>query len=133
MSHRRPYTVVFDGDCRVCSGTAARLARWDRFEQLEIVPYQQAGVQERFPWIPAAAYAASMQLIRADGRTWQGAAAIEELLRILRRGRPVSWIFRIPFVRPIAERLYRWFARNRYRFGCGDHCPVPAPGTRSRE
>ena len=33
-----------------------------------------------------------------------------------------SWIFSIPFVRPLAERFYRWFARNRYRLGCGEHC-----------
>jgi len=25
-------------------------------------------------------------------------------------------------VRPLAERFYRWFARNRYRLGCGEHC-----------
>ena len=24
--------------------------------------------------------------------------------------------------RPLAERFYRWFARNRYKFGCGEHC-----------
>ena len=22
----------------------------------------------------------------------------------------------------LAERFYRWFARNRYRLGCGEHC-----------
>jgi predicted DCC family thiol-disulfide oxidoreductase YuxK len=31
-------------------------------------------------------------------------------------------VFSIPFARPLAERFYRWFARNRYRLGCGEHC-----------
>jgi predicted DCC family thiol-disulfide oxidoreductase YuxK len=25
-------------------------------------------------------------------------------------------------VRTIADRFYRWFAKNRYRMGCGEHC-----------
>jgi predicted DCC family thiol-disulfide oxidoreductase YuxK len=27
-------------------------------------------------------------------------------------------------VRPLAEKFYRWFARNRYRLGCGEHCQL---------
>ena len=56
------------------------------------------------------------------GGQGNGAAAIEQLLTILPRGRPISWIFKIPFVRVVAEKLYRWFARNRYKLGCGEHC-----------
>ena len=76
----------------------------------------------RFPWIPPRAYAQSVQLIRRDGRTWQGAAAIEEIIDQLPKGKLITWIFSIPLVRPLAERFYRWFARNRYRLGCGEHC-----------
>jgi predicted DCC family thiol-disulfide oxidoreductase YuxK len=36
----------------------------------------------------------------------------------------ISWMFKIPFVRPLVDRFYRWFARNRYRLGCGEHCAV---------
>ena len=52
----------------------------------------------------------------------QGAAAIEKLLDVLPRGGWIAWVFDIPFVRKLADRLYRWVARNRYRLGCGDHC-----------
>jgi predicted DCC family thiol-disulfide oxidoreductase YuxK len=127
--NRAEYTVVYDGDCRVCQRLVRRLSRWDRTGQLEIIPFQEAGVQARFPWIPAAAYSQSLQLIRSDGQTWQGAAAIEELLHSLRRGRLIAWIFHIPFARALAERLYRWFARNRYRLGCADHCSIDASGS----
>ena len=120
--HERPYTVVYDGACSVCQRSMNVLRRWDRKELLAIVASQTPGVHARFPWIPARAYVESVQLIDRDGRTWQGAAAIEQLLMILPRGRLISWTFHIPFVRVIAEALYRWFARNRYRLGCGDHC-----------
>ncbi len=118
----RPYTVVFDGFCKVCNRLVKLLRKWDRTQQLEIVPSQQPGVQARFPWIPARAYTESVQLIRADGRTWQGAAAIEHILDVLPKGKLLAWVFSIPFVRPLAEKFYRWFARNRYMLGCGDHC-----------
>ena len=118
----RPFTVVFDGFCKVCNRLVKLLRRWDRTQQLEIVPSQQPGVQARFPWIPARAYTEAVQLIGADGRTWQGAAAIEHILDVLPKGKLLSWVFSIPFVRPLAEKFYRWFARNRYMLGCGDHC-----------
>ena len=118
----RPYTIVFDGFCKVCNRLVKLLRKWDRTEQMEIVPSQQPGVQARFPWIPGRAYMESVQLIRADGRTWQGAAAIEHILDVLPKGKLLTWVFSIPFVRPIAEKFYRWFARNRYMLGCGDHC-----------
>lgn len=118
----RSFTIVYDGACRVCRALVRRLETWDRHAVFEIVPSQHEGVRARFPWIPARAYSESVQLIRRDGRTWQGAAALEQIIDQLPRGKLITWIFSIPFVRPLAERLYRWFARNRYRLGCGEHC-----------
>lgn len=118
----RDYTVVFDGDCRVCTRLSHALATWDGGRRLEIVSSQQPGVMARFPWIPPRAYVEALQLVAADGTTWQGAAAIEQLLQVLPRGRWIAWVFNIPFVRTIADRFYCWFARNRYRLGCDAHC-----------
>ncbi len=118
----RPYTVVFDGQCKVCSRLARMLKKWDRYREFEVVSSQTPGVQARFPWIPPRAYVDALQLVGPGGRTWQGAAAIEQLLDVLPKGKLLSWVFSIPFMRTLADRFYRWFARNRYRLGCGDHC-----------
>lgn len=119
----RPYTLVYDGNCNVCSRIVGAVAKFDRYGTLEVTPAQKPGVRARFAWIPESAYADSIQLIRSsDRRTWQGAAAVEQVIDVLPRIRAMRWIFAIPFVRPLAERLYRWFARNRYRLGCGVHC-----------
>lgn len=126
----RPYTVIYDGTCGVCARSMELLRQWDRGELLEIRPSQDPEVRERFPDIPEAAYEASWQVVGPDGERWQGAAALEELLGALPRGRWFSWLFRIPLVRPLAERAYRAFARNRHRLGCGDHCPVDPDGGR---
>jgi predicted DCC family thiol-disulfide oxidoreductase YuxK len=121
-SPSRAYTIVYDGACKVCQALVRRLVTWDRHGVFEIVPSQGLGVRARFPWIPARAFAQSVQLIRRDGRTWQGAAALEGIIDQLPKGKLITWIFSIPFVRPLAERFYRWFARNRYKLGCGEHC-----------
>ena len=119
----RAYTVVYDGNCGVCSRIVAGLEKWDRRGELEILPSQTPGLAARFPWISERAFVDAMQVVRVrDGKTWAGAAAVEQLLDILPRGRWLAWIFRIPFARGLADRFYRWFARNRYQLGCGEHC-----------
>ena len=123
------YTVIYDGDCKVCDRMVKLLDGWDRDDELEIIPSQAPGVRARFPWIPPRAYVESVQVIRtSDGQTWQAAQALEELLKVLPKGRAVSWLFNVPFARPLADKFYGWFARNRYRVGCGDHCAVRPTG-----
>ena len=118
----RPWTVVWDGTCRTCARLVGLLEMWDTAGEIETIPSQNTSVYVRFPWIPAEAYAEAMQLIGPGGRTWQGAAAVEQLLRILPRGWLLGWVFRLPLMGAATDRFYRWFARNRYRFGCGEHC-----------
>ena len=117
-----PYTVVYDGDCNVCGRLVGVLGQMDKDHVLGIVSSRAADLSARFPWIPDTAYGESIQVIsRGDGRTWQGAAAIEQLLDVLPKGRLMAWIFSVPFARPVAEKLYRSFARNRHRLGCRVH------------
>ena len=118
----RPYTCVYDGMCKVCARLAKALRKWDRDHQIGVVSSQTPGVMARFPWIPPRAYAEALQLVGPNGHTWQGAGAIEQLLKILPKGKAIAWLFTVPFVRVLADRFYRWFARNRYRLGCGEHC-----------
>lgn len=121
----RAYTVIYDGNCNVCKKLVAVLGKWDRRSELEVIASQSPGVHARFPWIPDRAFTESVQVVRtSDGMTWQGAAAIERLIDALPRGRWLTWVFSIPFVRVVAEKFYRWFARNRYHMGCGEHCQV---------
>lgn len=65
--------------------------------------------------------------------TWEGARAIEQLLRVLPRGPRLGWVFRLPLARPLFAWGYRNFARNRRRFGCGEHCSIDVAGDPSAE
>jgi predicted DCC family thiol-disulfide oxidoreductase YuxK len=120
----RPWTVVYDGQCKVCGRLVKLLDRWDTRDEIEIVPFQNTTVLSRFPWIPGEAYAQAMQLVGPGGQTWQGGYAIEQLLKILPYGGLLGWAFKVPFFGRLFNRFYRWFARNRYKFGCGEHCAL---------
>lgn len=118
------WTVIYDGQCRVCGRIAETLRHWDAGRSLEIIPSQTPGLHARFPWISPQQCAESLQLVSPSGETLQGAAAMGRILDLLPRGWLLSWLFRAPLLRPLLERLYRWFARSRHRLGCGDHCPL---------
>jgi predicted DCC family thiol-disulfide oxidoreductase YuxK len=120
----RPYTVVYDGQCKVCGRLVKLLNGWDTRNEIEVIPFQNTSVLDRFPWIPSEAYAEAMQLIGPGGQTWQGGDAIEQLLKILPFGGALGWTFKIPGFGVQFGRFYRWFARNRYKFGCGEHCQM---------
>jgi predicted DCC family thiol-disulfide oxidoreductase YuxK len=120
----RPWTVVYDGQCKVCGRLVKLLRKWDRHHHVEVIPFQNTTVLDRFPWIPAPAYAEAMQLVGPGGQTWHGGYAIEQLLKILPLGGLLGWTFRLPFFGAAFNRFYRWFARNRYKFGCGEHCAL---------
>lgn len=119
-----PYTVVYDGECSVCIRSVNTIRDLDRHGRFELVAYQSEGVTDRFPDISRQEFEESVQLIGPRGERRQGAAAVEKIFQLLPRARPLAWLFRIPFARPIARFVYRLFARHRGKFGCGDHCPV---------
>lgn len=118
-----PWVVVYDGTCSFCIRTVNKLREWDRDARFELVAYQNEGVRARFPEIGDEEFERAVQLIGPEGR-YQGAAAVEKILTLVPRARPLSWVFRIPLLRPVAERVYHWVSRNRHRFGCGEHCPI---------
>jgi predicted DCC family thiol-disulfide oxidoreductase YuxK len=120
----RPYTVVYDGACKVCTRLSKLLRKWDRHNEIDILPFQNTTVLDRFPWIPPEAYAEAMQLVGPGGKTWQGGEAIEQLLKILPLGGLLGWTFKLPYFGELFNRFYRWFAKNRYKFGCGEHCQL---------
>lgn len=119
-----PWTVVYDGECTVCTRTVNTLRDWDRDALFELVAYQTEGVPERFPSITRQQFEEAVQLVGPDGGRWEGAAAVEKIFELVPRLNPLAWLFRLPLARPIARRAYRLFSRHRGRFGCGDHCPI---------
>ncbi|MEP6994000.1 MAG: DUF393 domain-containing protein [Acidobacteriota bacterium] len=118
------YTVIYDGACAVCSRIVETWRGWDREERLEIVPSQALGVRDRFPQIPWEDYDDSLQVVGADGRVWNGGAAVARVLQLLPRARALGRILGSRPLRGLTDRLYAVFARHRHRFGCSQHCAL---------
>jgi predicted DCC family thiol-disulfide oxidoreductase YuxK len=117
--------VVFDAHCLLCSGSVQFLLRRDRARRLRFATIQsdpgrkllkQAGVDTFDP--------ESFVLIDGE-RSWTETAAVLRVAHALGWPWRLAWLaWLIPY--PLRDFLYRWVARNRYRwFGRRDVCFVP--------
>ncbi len=118
------HVLLYDGACEICRRSVEWFERSSPRVSVEALPYQDSEVPHRFPDIPDERMREAIQLVRSDGQRWEGARAAEELLKMVPRWRRLAPAFRVPGVRRIARGAYRLVARNRGRFGCGDHCGV---------
>lgn len=123
----RRFAVIYDGDCRTCVRLSGMLHRWDRRRSLWIAASSDPEVRRRFPWIEAEAYQRALQMVGPGRETREGTEALAYLLDYLPGGAPFGALFRLPLVGPLLDRGYRWFARNRASFGCGEHCSLRLP------
>lgn len=108
-------TYLYDGACSVCASEVDRLRRRDAAGRLSLVDIAS-------PSFDASAYGRSqhdlmarVHALGADGSVLVGMDAVRAVyaavgLRWLVA--PTAW----PGLRPLFDRMYAWFARNRYRF-----------------
>ena len=111
-----PWTLVYDGDCEFCDRTVRLLKRWDLQDRVRPIPLQSARLATY--GISRSAAEEAMHLVSPAGEVWRGAEAAREIFGLMPGGRPLAWLFRVPGVLRLAERVYAWIARRRHRFGC---------------
>ena len=107
--------VLYDEDCGFCRWSADRLRAWDRAGSVafrSIRAAERAGMLDHVD--PVDRYA-SWHVITPDGRIWSGGAAVPPLTRRLPGGRALAAIAEA--FPDGTERLYRFVARHRDRFG----------------
>ncbi len=112
----RRWSLIFDGDCGFCRHQMHWIQHRDTSGLILPVPFQVADL-DRYG-VSLAAAEEAMHLVSPSGTVWRGAAAAREVLRLLPRVRHLVWIFYVPGVMFVAERVYRWVAKRRHRFGC---------------
>jgi predicted DCC family thiol-disulfide oxidoreductase YuxK len=124
--------VLFDGVCNLCSGSVQFILQRDREARFRFASLQSElgrKIQAEHGLDPGAP---SSVLFLEEGRLYRESDAV---LRIARR-LPGAWKLLAAFKlvpRPLREGLYRWIARNRYRwFGKADTCWLPTPELRGR-
>lgn len=110
------WRLIYDGDCGFCRRQIERVDRLDAGNLIEFEPFQEADLAHH--GISLAEAQEAMQLVSPGGNVWQGAESAREIFRLLPRTRPLAWLFKLPGVMFVAERIYRFIARRRHRFGC---------------
>lgn len=126
--------VIYDATCRFCIVGSARLAALALPGTIELVGSTSPSLAARFPQVTPEMIHAALQLVRPDGGVCSGAEAIAEALATRPLWRLVTWIYFVPGIRWLVDRLYEFVARNRYRImgragTCeGGACGLPADG-----
>ena len=125
-------TILFDGVCNLCNAAVLFIIDRDRAGYFRFAALESpAGARLLEAHGNVTAGVDSIVLVDEDGAWVESDAA-------LRIARGLDWPWRaarafgvIP--RPVRDALYRWVARNRYRwFGRRDACRLPTPALAAR-
>ena len=64
--------------------------------------------------------------VALDGTVLGGAAATNAALALIWWARPLTWLYHLPAMPRLQNKLYRWVANNRYRLPGGTpSCAIP--------
>ena len=122
--HDRPEAdvVIYDGDCRICTGQVKRLAAWDKQGRLAFISLHDPEVARRYPDLKHADLMQNMYVVDRAGSRHRGAAAIRYLSARLPRLWLLAPVFHFPRSLPLWQLLYRQAAKRRYRWGRIESC-----------
>ncbi|ACL23249.1 thiol-disulfide oxidoreductase DCC family protein [Chloroflexus aggregans] len=112
-----PYTMLYDGNCRLCRSQASLVAAYDEYDQIELIDANSAEARARFPEITLDEAMGQLHVVGPDGTIYRGAEAVRELLLQLPALRGLGELLRLPGALTLAQPVYEFVARNRYLFG----------------
>ncbi len=115
-----PATVLFDGDCSLCNGAVRFIAANDPAGRFAFRSLQSSGESVGSRELDT--------IVLLDyGRRYELSDAVLHIALGLRAPYPLAFAAML-IPRALRDRVYRWVARNRYRwFGSTDVCALPAP------
>jgi predicted DCC family thiol-disulfide oxidoreductase YuxK len=127
-----PPIVLFDGVCNFCNGSVQFILKRDREGIFRFASLQSEIGRRLMTEHGLDPDALNSVVVIDDGRAWQESAAALRIARHL----PGAWKLLRAFAvvpRSVRDALYRWIARNRYRwFGKTEACWLPTPELRGR-
>lgn len=106
-------TLFYDGACSLCQRWVKRLGFIARQGGFGVVPFQSA-MARRYLGLAEGELPSEMKLRLADGQLLGGVDAFIAMAEAAGWTAPYGWFLRLPGVNPVAWRIYRWIAANRY-------------------
>ena len=127
-----PPLVLFDGVCNLCNGSVQLLLKHDPEGRFRFAALQSDAGRSLLAKHGLAADILSSVVLIEGGRVWRESSAALRIARHLPGAWKLLWAFTaVP--RPLRDAVYRWIARNRYRwFGKTETCWLPTPELKAR-
>jgi predicted DCC family thiol-disulfide oxidoreductase YuxK len=123
--------VLFDGVCNVCNGLVQFIIKRDPGALFQFASLQSDEAQQLLDVYQQPSSLDSIVLLH-KGKVYTESTAILQICRKLTGLWKLLYAL-IVIPKPIRNGLYRWFARNRYRwFGQQESCMIPTPEIRQR-
>jgi predicted DCC family thiol-disulfide oxidoreductase YuxK len=123
--------IIFDGVCNLCNRAVQFVLKYDPYNRYVFTALQSetgATLRKSYHIAPGVD---SIVLIEGDHAYTESTAALRIARRLVGLWPLLYGFIIVP--KPIRDRVYRWIARNRYRwFGKRDVCLIPSPKHRDR-
>lgn len=108
--------LLFDGACPFCSREAAFLKEADPERRIRFVDISDPAFEAERYGVAREDVDAQLHFFDDQGRLFRAMDAVRAAYRAVGMGRRMAWTG-LPVIRPIFDRFYRVFARNRIRWG----------------
>lgn len=123
--------VLFDGICNYCNSMVNFAIRNDRKGRLRFAPLQSGAGRKLLQQYQVPPEIDSVVFIENDRAFYYSDAALRIARHLQGPARLLYCFIVVP--RFIREPIYKWIARNRYKwFGKKDSCMIPTPEVRNR-
>ncbi len=124
--------IIFDGVCNLCNWAVCFIIRHDSQGNFKFTSAQSEQGQELLHRHKLAIENPESVFLIQNNRALKESAAALEIAAALDGAWKALLIFRL-IPEPARDKLYRWVARNRYRwFGKRDVCMLPSDEVKSR-
>lgn len=124
--------VLFDGVCNLCNGSVQFILKRDPQARFRFASLQSDAGRSLLQEHGLDPEALSSVVVIDGGQAWRESSAALRIARYLPGGWKLLRIFTL-VPRPLRDAVYRWIARNRYRwFGKMETCWLPTPELKGR-
>ncbi|MFK7798015.1 MAG: thiol-disulfide oxidoreductase DCC family protein [Aureispira sp.] len=124
--------VLFDGVCNLCDQSVQFIIQHDPKQRYKFAPLQSDLAKDLLQEHQLNPKDLERAVLIENGKAYTHSTASLRVVRHLSGAWPLLYVF-ILVPRFIRDAVYRWVARNRYRwFGQKDSCAMPTPENRAR-
>ena len=135
--HSRPYIVLYDDQCPLCTFQMKVLTWLDWFNVVQLMPLSHPDAARIAPQLTREDLLEAIHCVTPAGTIYRGARCFRFVGMRMPLLMPLALFLWIPGVIWIAEKVYAWISRRRYLlsrlFGCKEACAVMPARKREKD